>query len=155
MKAYMREKHAKGPWWESYGNFLRSKVTKRKKKKALVNYRDNEGVAMCKANDSNECIHKSTLILGQEKKQRTQLIILMKFFTVFFLKYPEFQWIDQFMLEDEALCFYVIKFMLDSLLAFILLLIPCIFFPFTLFSSSFSRLTKFEMLPCPTTWWPC
>lgn len=69
MKVYMREKHAKGLWWKSYGNFLRSKVTKQKKK-ALVNCRDSEGVAMCKANDSNEGIDKSTLILGQEKSRK-------------------------------------------------------------------------------------
>lgn len=39
-------------------------------KKALVNCRDNEGVAMCKANDSNLGTDKSTLILGQEKSRK-------------------------------------------------------------------------------------
>lgn len=41
-----------------------------RKTKALVNCRDSEGVAMCKANDSNEGIDKSTLILGQEKSRK-------------------------------------------------------------------------------------
>lgn len=36
-------------------------------KKALANYKDNEGVAMCKADDSSAGINKDTLILGQEK----------------------------------------------------------------------------------------
>lgn len=50
--------------------FLEEQGYQTGKKKALVNCRDNEGVAMCKANGSNEGIDKSTLILGQEKSRK-------------------------------------------------------------------------------------
>lgn len=46
---------------------MRIKVTKQKK--ALANCKNNKGVAMCKANDSDEGINKGTLILGLEKSR--------------------------------------------------------------------------------------
>lgn len=41
----------------------------KQKKKVSANCKDNEGAAMCKANDSNEGIDEGTLVLGQEKSR--------------------------------------------------------------------------------------
>lgn len=51
--------HVEGSWGARLPN----------RKKALANCKDNEGVAMCKANDSDEGVHKGMLILGLEKSK--------------------------------------------------------------------------------------
>jgi hypothetical protein len=67
MRVSTEEKNAKELWKKSCGKFLRTMVTIQRK--TWTNSKENEGAAVCKANDRTEGIVKETVISGQEKSR--------------------------------------------------------------------------------------